>query len=251
VTLPLLTFTLAALALAGCESNIERSAKLEKTAKAQRLAHPQATLKAVAVTRENPRVKVLGAYVLHGKSGTAAVVALRNESATPLRDAPIALTVSDARGTVLYKNNTPGLEPSLVSVALLPAHATTVWVDDQVQATGNPSNAGSTPTKASALVGETPAASGPLPTLNVSGLHSGEEDGNGASVEGTVTNASTVAQQQLVVYVVARRATQIVAAGRAVLPEVPAGKQASFQVFFTGSPQGAKLEASAPPSTLG
>lgn len=244
MALPLLTFTLAALALAGCESNVERSAKLEKAAKAQRLAHPQAILKGVAVTRENPRVRVLGTYVVHSASGTAAVVALRDESAAPLHDAPIALTVSDTKGAALYRNNAPGLEPSLVSVALLRAHGTTLWVDDQVQATGS-----GTPAQASALVGEAPVATGPLPVLKVSSLHSGEETGDGSSVEGTVTNTSAVAQQQLVVYVVARRGAQIVAAGRAVLPEVPAGKQTSFQVFFTGSPRGAKLEASAPPTS--
>ncbi len=246
VAAELALLALAGVALSGCESNIERSAKLEKSAEAERLAHPQAILKGVVVTRENPQVRVVGAYIVHGESGVAAVVALRDESAASLRDAPITLTVSDAKGAVLYQNNAPGLEPSLVSVPLLQPHATTVWVDDQIQATG-----GGTPAKASARVGEAPAASGSLPQMSVSGLHSGEEDGSGASVEGTVTNTSGVAQQQLVVYVVARRDTQIVAAGRAVLPEVAAGKQTSFQVFFTGNPQGAKLEASAPPTTVG
>jgi hypothetical protein len=47
------------------------------------------------------------------------------------------------------------------------------------------------------------------------------------------------------------RGGRIVAAGRAVLPEVGAGQRAPFQVFFIGSPQGAQLQASAPPTTLG
>lgn len=235
---------MAALALSGCESNIERSAKLEKTARAQRLAHPEGALKGVVVTRENPQVKVLATDVMHSEGGVAAVVLLRNESSKPLHSAPIALTVNDAKGAVLYQNNAPGLNTTLVSVPLLRPHAVTVWVDDQIQATGVPG-------KASARVGEAPAASGQLPQVIVSGVHSSEETGNGASVEGTVTNHSKVAQQQLVVYVVARRAGQIVAAGRAVLPEVAAGQRASFQVFFIGSPQGAKLDASAPPTTLG
>jgi hypothetical protein len=234
----------AALALNGCESNIERSAKLEKKARAARLAHPQENLKGVVVTRENPKVKVLTVDVVHGEGGVAAVVLLRNESSKPLHSAPIALTVNDAKGAVLYQNNAPGLNPTLVSVPLLRAHAVTVWVDDQIQATG-------VPRKASAKVGEAPAATGQLPRVIVSGVHSSEESGNGASVEGTVTNRSKVAQQQLVVYVVARRAGRIVAAGRAVLPEVAAGQTTPFQVFFIGSPKGAQLEASAPPTTLG
>jgi hypothetical protein len=234
----------AGVVLSGCESNIERSAKLEKTAHAERLAHPQATLKGVVVTRANPHVKVVGTAVMHGASGVAAVVILRNESLKLLHDAPIAITVNDAKGGVLYQNNSPGLDPTLVSVALLRPHVETVWVDDQIQATG-------VPVKVSARVGEAPTAANPLPQVSVSGVHTSDETGNGAGVEGTVTNSSQVTQQQLVVYVVARRGGQIVAAGRAVLPEVPAGQRAPFQVFFVGSPQGAKLEAGASPTTLG
>jgi hypothetical protein len=249
VAIRLLSLLVIGLVLGGCESNIERSAKLEKAARAERLAHPQATLKGVVVTREDPRVRVIGTEVVRGEGGAAAVVALlRNESSTPLHEAPIAIAVNDAKGGVLYRNDAPGLDRTLVSVPLLRPHAVTVWVDDQVQATG-------TPAGASARVGEAPRtagpAAGPLPRVSVGGVHAAEENGNGAGAEGTVTNDSKVAQQQLVVYVVARRGGRIVAAGRAVLPEVGAGQTASFQVFFIGSPRGARLEASAPPTTLG
>ena len=67
---------------------------------------------------------------------------------------------------------------------------------------------------------------------------------------GTVRNRSTVTQQDLVVYAVARRGGKIVAAGRAVLPEVAAGASVPFQAFLVGEPSGARLEASAPPTTL-
>jgi hypothetical protein len=239
----LAALAIAALVLSGCANNIERSAKLEKIKRQERLEHPQATLKGVVVTHENPQVKVVGAAVVHGEGGVAAVVTLRNESSKTLHDAPIAITVNDAKGTVLYQNNAPGLDPTLVSVPLLKPHTATVWVDDQIQATGVPATA-------SARVGEAPVTSGQLPQVSVGGVHAAEEDGNGASVEGTVDNSSKVAQQQLVVYVVARRGGEIVAAGRAVLPEVAAGQRSTFQVFFIGSPRGAKLEASAPPTTL-
>jgi hypothetical protein len=53
------------------------------------------------------------------------------------------------------------------------------------------------------------------------------------------------------VYGLARRGGRIVAAGRAVLPEVAANASAPFQAFLVGAPQGATLEASAPPTTLG
>jgi hypothetical protein len=65
-----------------------------------------------------------------------------------------------------------------------------------------------------------------------------------------VHNRSSVAQQSLVVDVLARRGPAIVAAGRAVLPEVGAGGSSAFQAYLVGTPSGARLEASAPPTTL-
>jgi hypothetical protein len=237
-------FLLTALALSGCETNAQRSAKLEKAARAERLAHPEAAQKGVTVTRESPRVKVLGTDVVHDENGIAAIVLLRNTSSKPLRNAPIAITVNDAKGATLYQNNSPGLDTALVSVALLKPRVTTLWVDDQIQAAG-------VPAKVNARVGEAPTASGALPQVSVSGLHTFADPSNGLGAEGTVTNSSKVAQQKLVMYVVARRGANVVAAGRAVLPEVGAGRRATFQVFFIGSPRGAKLEASAPPTTVG
>jgi hypothetical protein len=239
-----LPITLALLGLTGCETNAERSAKLEKAALAERRAHPQESQKGVLVTRENPKVKVLSTDLVHDENGIAAVVALRNDSATPLRDAPIAITVSDARGGALYRNNAPGLDTTLVTVPLLKPHTQTIWIDDQIQAPGAPA-------KVSALVGEAPTASSRLPRVSVSDLHAVEDPSNGTGAEGTVRNASPLPQQKLVVYVVGRRGGRIVAAGRAVLPEVPPQAKTPFQVFFIGSPHGAKLEAVAPPTTFG
>lgn len=230
--------------MTGCETNMQRSARLEKVARAERLAHPLNAGQVVNVTRESPQVKVVETAVVHSENGTAAVVTLENVSRKPLRDAPIAITVTGKGGVGLYKNNAAGLEPSLVSVPLLEPSRQTVWVDDQVQAA-------SAPTGVNARVGESPSVSGEPPNLTVEGAHSFEDPSSGIGEEGTVVNRSRVSQQQLVVYAVARRAGRVVAAGRAVLPEAKAGARTNFQVFFIGSPQGAKLEVSAPPTTLG
>ncbi len=172
----------------------KRSAKLEKAALAERLAHPQSISKGVVVTRENAQVRVIESAVIHDENGVAAVVVLRNESAKPLHGAPIAITVSDAKGAVLYQNNAPGLDSTpLVSAPILRPHTDTVWIDDQIQATG-------VPTKVSARVGEAPAAtgaSGAVPVLSVSGVHTFEDPSNGAGVEGTVSNRSQVPQQEV------------------------------------------------------
>ena len=47
-----------------------------------------------------------------------------------------AITVRDTRGKALFKNDATGLEAALTSVALLPAGGQTVWIDDQVEASG-------------------------------------------------------------------------------------------------------------------
>ncbi len=189
-------------------------------------------------------MKVLQSAVVHSNEGSAAVVTLRNLSPRPLKDVPIAITVKNSAGTTMYANNTPGLAPTLVSATLLGAHGELTWVDDQVQGAGTP---GSVAVK----VGEAPAATGAIPQLTVRDAHLFEDPSSGAGAEGTVTNHSRIAQQELAIYAIARKGTSIVAAGRAVLPLLPAGASLPFQVFFIGDPHGAKLALSAPPSTLG
>lgn len=186
-------------------------------------------------------MQVLGSVVVHSSVGTAVAVALRNTSKHALAGAPIELTVRDAKGSVLYQNNTPGLQPSLTEVPLLEPGKTVVWVDDQVQVAG-------TPASASALVGEAKVAS-TAPKIEVVSTHASTTGGE-ASESGSVANRSALPQVNLVVYAVARRAGKIVAAGRAVLPEIGAGTSVPFQIYFVGNPQGAQIEVSAPATTF-
>ncbi len=230
---------LLALTLTGCENNIERSARLAKLAH-----HPTQAQRGLVVTRENPYVKVLATAVVHDENGTAAVVSLRDDSSMPLRDVPIAITLHDSRGVVLYQNNAPGLSTALVSAPLLMPGQQFDWVNDQIQASR-------TPGALSVRVGKSPAAGGALPQIGVQGVHLSEESASGPSVEGTVVNHSAVTQQELVVFAVGRRGGRVVAAGRAVLPTLSAHSSAPFQVFFIGNPRGASLQLSAPATTFG
>jgi hypothetical protein len=229
---------LLALTLAGCESNIEKSAHLAK------LAHHHHTQHGLSIARASTNVEVVEATILRGAESVAAVVRLRNTSAHTLRDVPVAITVKNTAGDTLFQNDAPGLEAALTSLASLPAHSEATWVDDQVQAAG-------VPTSVSAIAGEASTVSGPIPQIEAGNLHPGEEGSPGDNgTAGTVHNRSDVAQQNLVVYVLARRAGRIIAAGRAVLPEVAAGASVQFQAFLVGTSTGAELEASAPPTTL-
>jgi hypothetical protein len=225
------------LACCGCESTAQKSAQIEKLAKHERLA-----LQGVAVTKENPSVRVLQSTVVHSKEGTAVVVELRNVSTRALENAPIEITVRDAKGGTLYQNNQPGEDPSLTRVSLLEPGARTVWVDDQVQVRGAPASA-------SALVGVGTSGSAGTPVMAVSRTRLSSEGGE-AGESGTVTNRSQITQQHVAVYAVARKGNRVVAAGRAVLPEVAPGANVPFQVYFVGNPSGARIETNAPPTTF-
>ncbi|MFZ2112770.1 MAG: hypothetical protein WAU77_03450 [Solirubrobacteraceae bacterium] len=228
-----------AVTLCGCESTQERSAELQHQAK-----HDVLAARSAAVTKESPSVQVLQSTVIHSSSQSAVVVALRNTSTHTLENAPIEVTVRDARGSVLYQNNASGLEPSLSTVSLLMPGRETIWVDDQVTASGVPASA-------SALVGEGTQASGSIPQLSISGTHQSAEAGAETTLSGGVTNHSRTPQQNLVVYAVARRGVKIVAAGRAVLPEVPAAStNVPFQIYFVGDPSNAQIQTSAPATTF-
>jgi hypothetical protein len=238
----LVALLLCALALGGCESSQEQSAQLERQAKLAAAKNPVRAARGLSIAHASSVVRVLSTQAVHSSEGTAVVVTLRNVSAHALRDVPIAITAKGAGGSTLYRNNGPGLEAALTSVALLAAGQRFTWVDDQVQAAQAPASV-------SALVGEAPGAPASVPRIVLTGVHANEEGGS-SGVAGTVHNDSAVAQRELVVYGIARRGTRIVAAGRAVLGDVAAHGSSPFQVLFIGSAAGAKVEASAPPSTL-
>lgn len=228
---------LTALALSGCESTQEKSAKLEKAAKHFALAQKGLTIMHVSTV-----ARVLDTTIVHSSEGAAAAVTVSNSSSHTLSAVPVAITVKGAHGKTLYQNNAPGLEAGLTEISSLPAHGSVTWVNDQLPRLNEPASVG-------AVVGEAPVTSGPEPRIEVDGPRHGEVPSG--EVSGAVHNRSNVTQQHLVVYVLARRAGRIVAAGRAVLPEVAAGATVPFQAFLVGTPAGAQLQASAPATTFG
>jgi hypothetical protein len=233
---------LVALALTACESNLQRSASVEKTVKAhsREIAQREALAqRALSITHVSTKVKVTATAVVHSSEGAAAIVTLRNDSGVSLRDVPIQIDVENAHGASVYRNDTAGTSTTLVSAALLPAHATLTWIDDQIQAT-------SVPASVVARIGEGTPSTGPIPHVSIQGAHLSEA----SAAEGSIVNDSGVAQQELVVDAVARRGAKIVAAGRAVVSNAGAGAT-PFQLYLVGVPAGARLEYSALPTTPG
>jgi PAS domain-containing protein len=238
---------LAALALTGCETTAEKSAKLERAAKqreASAARHAAGVERALQITRPSTKIAVLSTTLLHDTEGTAAVVTLRNNSSTAQEAVPIGITVRDARGAPLYTNRAAGESAALTSASLIPAHGELTWIDDQIQTSG-------TPAAVTAEVGEGRPAAGSPPPVSIEGAHQIQEGGAGSGAEGTIVNHSAVGQAELVVYAVVRRGTRIVAAGRSVLSEAPAGASTRFQLFFVGNPAGGQLTVSAPPTSFG
>jgi hypothetical protein len=234
-----LALVLGAISLAGCETTAEKSAKLEKAAK--RVAPPQQL--GLSIAHASSIVKVQSATLVHGAEGTAAVLRLHNSSAKAIREVPISISLKDAHGATVYTNATPGLAKTLTSLALLPAHSDGVWIDDQIPGT----SAKSVTTK----VGEGVAVSGTAPRLAISETQLTKDPSGAATVEGTIKNASSTAQSELIVYALASDGGHVVAAGRAVLASLAPGTSAPFQAFFVGNPAGAHLQLSAPPTALG
>jgi hypothetical protein len=231
-----MVLALAALALAGCETTQEKSARLERAALSNKSSGPAAS-KGLSIARPSTSIKVQSAVAVHDSEGAAIVVTLRNTGAAQ-KEVPLLVRAGS------YSNNAQGLAPSLVRAALVPAHGETIWIDDQIQASEATGAVTTT-------VGEgTPALAAP-PQI-VLGAHRLEtEPGGGTVVHGTVTNRSSTTQKELVVYVVASRGGKVHAAGRAVLTSLAAGASSPFEVFLIGRPAGTTLELAAPPTTFG
>ena len=111
---------LAALALAGCETTAEKSAKLEQAANAARRRREPAAATALASPSPSSKVRVQQTTLVHGKEGTAAVVT----RAQHLSDGAARHPDRDQRSRTqpartVYTNTTPGLARTLVSIPSL------------------------------------------------------------------------------------------------------------------------------------
>jgi hypothetical protein len=228
---------IAVVALSACQSTQGRSAQLEK--EGSKVLLDASGLK---VTKQNPDVEVLSTTVIPEGSEGAVVVEVHNDSPQNLVDVPVALDVLDAKGKSVYRNDAPGLEQALVSIPYIPAGGDAVWVNDQVLATGAPARAevkvGVSPNTFS---GELPDIEVSEPTLEAGGIASGD-----------VVNRTGEDQKRLLIYAVARRGGEIVAAGRAAFEHLkPETKALHYHVYFLGDPEGAEIEVSQYPTLPG
>ncbi len=227
----------AALLAGGCQSTQDKSAELE--AKGGE-AFKEKGLKVKVASKD---VKIESKTVLSDKNGAAVVVELKNTSDRTLVKVPVAINVSDGKKSV-FKNDDPGIEPSLAGVPLLPAGESIFWVHDQVLATGKVSSV-------AAKVGKDKGgAPEQLPKIEVGPAKLVTDPTSGVEAEGKIINRSDLLQRELVIFGVARKGDEVVAAGRSQIEKLAPGKDATYQIFFIGDPRGARIELAAPPTAL-
>jgi hypothetical protein len=182
--------------------------------------------------------------VIRGSGGAvAAAVQLRNVGVRAQRDVPVLIDVHDARGASVYRNDIVGLQPALQRLTLIRGHRSAWWVNDQVTASAAPRSL-------TVRVGSAPPA-GRAPKVTVAGVHL-EGDATGRSLTGTVVNGSRTALRDVLIFGVALRSRRVVAAGRALVPKLPAAgapRPTHFRLFFIGDPRGARVALTvAPPA---
>lgn len=237
-----LAVALAGIALvsSGCESTQQQSAKI-----AAELG-PVKQEEGLKITARSKDVKVVSSTLLTDSAGTAVVVEVRNESNRDLVNVPIAVDVRDAKGASVYKNDLPGVEPALTAIPYLEAGATVAWVNDQVLATGKPKTvevvvgAGGTP-----FEGELPKITATEPKLE-------GDPYSGVVAGGNVVNESGETQQRLLLYAVARKGNEVVAAGRGAIERMkPEPKPVAYNIYFIGDPRGADVTVTLYPTLPG
>ena len=228
-----------AVLFAGCESTQDESARLEREGGGALGGRQQG----VVVTRRSDEVEVVSTEVLQDENGTAAVVRMRNNGATALAQVPVSIDVRAGGGRSVFRNDQAGLEPALVRVPLLRAGEEFTWVNDQVAAAGRPR-------AVRARVGEAKAVRTRPPRLSVSAPRLEQDPVSGVAAVGFAANRSRVEQRKLVIFAVARKSGRVVAAGRAQINRLKAGKRARYTIFFIGDPRGARISLEAPPTSL-
>jgi hypothetical protein len=228
---------LAAAGLSACESTADKSARIAAAGK-QAMQAP-ATVK----IQHNAAVRVSRAVVVRGADGAvAAAVQVRNVGARAQRDVPVLIDVRDARGASLYKNDAVGLQPALQRLATLRGRRSAWWVNDQV-------TVASAPKSVRARVGSAPVA-GRIPNVGVTGVRF-EGDSTGRYLTGTVVNPSRRVLRNVPIFAVALKGSRVVAAGRALVPKLPAAgspKKVVFRLFFVGKPRGARIAVTVAPN---
>lgn len=237
-----IAFAVAAVAIAaGCESTQSKSARLEEEG-----ADILLNQDGVEIENASTAVEVLRAEVLSDSHGAAVAVELKNNSARGLRNVPILFKITDDKGRKVFSNDTPGLDPTLTSIAYLESGEQTWWVHDQVFLSEEPKDV-------EVRVGETNedlTTDPPLVTVAEPELEVDEI--SGVQAVGDINNESGQDLQDVYYYAVGTEGDEIVAAGRGASLRLKASyeRPRQYHIFFIGEPEGADLTVTSRPTNF-
>ncbi|MGI9187733.1 MAG: hypothetical protein ACR2J9_09525 [Gaiellales bacterium] len=231
----ILTLALGAGMLAGCESTFD------KAARARAEAGDIAQVTSVDMRQMNG-ITAEPLAVIPSADGTAAavVVKITADPGVSVLWAPIEVRVLDAAGKEVGTNNIPGALPILIHLSSAVGGATAYYVNDQILLSG-------TPASATALVAGKPFTGKLLGDLQTTPVKVTADPSFGDTWTTTITNTTTVRQEQVIVQVIVRDGDKIVGAGTANIEGLEPGASADVTGYFIGSSKG-EIELFAPSS---
>jgi hypothetical protein len=227
------------LLAAGCESTQAKNAQIEK----QGVAVMQAATKPFSVGKLSRTVKVKRAVVLSAGGTSAVALELKVGGGKPQANVPIVFSVAGKNGKKQFSNTLAGLEPSLQTLAVAVPHKTTWWVNDQLLGAKDP-------TSVKVKIGDGKRLA-QAPEVDVTDTDF-RPDPAGTYYEGTLINKTGKDLLNVPVFGVGLKGSQVVAAGRSIVPKLPAkpipGKPTRFRIFFTGDPRGTTVQVTVAPT---
>lgn len=233
---PIAALLVLVLALAGCDTTQQQSARAKLTA-TRLLAGRDPLL----VRTPDPAIRVGRVELVRHAGAAAVVVELHNTSAAPLTDLPISVGLATDRRHRRYLNRRGGLGYFENHVAAIPARGETTWVFTTHRlagASGRPFAVVGAPARPPIS-----SASGRLPDIAATATSPA-----GPRVGVRLLNGAGVPQYGLPVYVLARRGSRYVAAGRVTVAHLGSHAGAAVKVRLIGTTRGAALTVLAQPT---
>jgi hypothetical protein len=227
-----------AIPLAGCTTTQHKAQRVQLDSARQRAA-----LESTRVTQPNSSVVPTAVDVVHGSSGTAIVVTVRNGGGTPVTDLPISVGYQGRSGPKVYLNAATNLQYFESHLPAIASKRSLVWVyttDKNLPQGVRPFATVGRRQSAPALLTETHV------TIAVRYAHV-----VGAKrVTVQLDNTSNVPQYELQVYAYATTAGRYVAAGNATVAELDGGSKQALRVKLVSAAPSANLHVVAIPTIL-
>jgi hypothetical protein len=230
---------LVLVGLAGCATTQQEAARLRI-----RSARLRASQVPVRVTAADLQVRVASVAIVRGAGEAAVVVRVRNLVGHPLTDLPISVGLTGAAGERVYLNGAAGLGYFRTHLPGVAARGSLRWVfttSRRLPARARPF----------AEVGRREQGVGPIPpALPAIAVELAPRSlAGGLAV--IVRNRSSVLQDELQVYAIARRQGRYVAAGQASVATLGPGASAALRLRLAGDPVGSSVALEAAPTSFG